>query len=191
MRVSIKGGVFWLGRIKIRWHYQVVWSTIPMLYINKTYISWEKSFDNSSLFVTRARLASPNQIQERRWMPFLELKWPKDLESQGRWPPFSILPKIIPRCIFGANCFVLAQICGQAKFPRILSQKGKKDLEDQSQWPPFSKPVESNPGCMFGANFVIPISICDELSCGQAEFPRNLSQMVKMNLKITVNDLNF
>ena len=29
---------------------------------------------------------------------------------------------------------------------------------------------------MFGANLVILVQICDELSCGQTEFPRILSQ---------------
>ena len=44
---------------------------------------------------------------------------------------------------------------------------------------------------MFGANLVILAQICDELSCGQAEFSRILSQMAKMSLKATVNDRNF
>ena len=69
-------------------------------------------------------------------MLFLKSKWPNDLESQGQWPPFSILTNIIPRCIFGANLGILAQMCdelwrGQAKFPRILSQNGHNDLHFQ------------------------------------------------------------
>ena len=44
---------------------------------------------------------------------------------------------------------------------------------------------------MFGANLVILAQICDELSHGQAKFPRILSQMTKMTLKVTVNDLHF
>ena len=59
--------------------------------------------------------------------------------------------------------------CGQAKFPRILSQNGQNDLEGQGQWPLFSIPTESIPWCMFGANLVIPTQICDELSCGQGK----------------------
>ena len=114
-------------------------------------------------------------------MPFLELKWPNDLEGHGQWPPFSILPERIPRCIFGANLVILAQICdelshGQAEFPRLLSQNGQNDFEGQGQWPPFSIPAESIPGCMFGANLVIPTQICDDLLCGQAEFRRIRSQ---------------
>ena len=42
--------------------------------------------------------------------------------------------------------------------------------------PPFSIPAESIPGCMFGANWVILVQIYDELSRGQAKFPRILSQ---------------
>ena len=89
--------------------------------------------------------------------------------------------------IFGANLVILAQICdelsqGQAEFPRILSQNGQNDLESQGQWPPFSITAESVPGCMFGANLVILAQICDELSHGQAEFPRILCQMAKMTL---------
>ena len=96
------------------------------------------------------------------------------LEGQSRWPPFSMPVENIPRCMFGANLVILAQIydelwCGQAKFPRILSQNGQNDLEGQSQSPPFSKPTESIPWCMFGANLVIRAQICDELSCGQGQ----------------------
>ena len=114
-------------------------------------------------------------------MPFLELKWPNDLEGQGQWPPSSILPKRIPKCIFGANLGILAQIRnelshGQAEFPRIPSQNGQNDLEGQGQWPPFLITAENVPGCMFGANLVIVAQICDELSCEQAEIPRILCQ---------------
>ena len=86
-----------------------------------------------------------------------------------------------PRMHFGANLVIVTQIYdelshGQAEFPRILSQNGQNDIEVQGQWPPFSIPAESIPGCMFGANFVILAQIYDELSCGQAELPRILSQ---------------
>ena len=67
-------------------------------------------------------------------------------------------------------------MCGQDKFPRILSQNGQNDLEGQGQWPPFSIPVKSISGCMFGAILVILAQICDDLSCRQAKFPRILSQ---------------
>ena len=103
-----------------------------------------------------------------------------DLEGQGRWPLFSLIVERIPRCIFGANLVILAQIFddlshGQAKFPKILSQNGQNNLEGHGQWPPFSIPAESIPGCMFGANLVILAQICDDLSCGQAKFPKILS----------------
>ena len=111
-------------------------------------------------------------IQEWRSMSFLESKWPNDLEGQGQWTPFSITTERIPRCIFGANWAILAQICyklslRQDKFPRILSQNGQHDLEGQGQRPPFCIPAESIPRCMFGANLVILSQICDELLCGQ------------------------
>ena len=74
--------------------------------------------------------------------------------------------------MFGTNLVILAQIyddlsCGQAEFPRILSQNGQSDLEGQGQWFQFSIPAKSIPWCMFGANLVIPAQICDELLCGQ------------------------
>ena len=87
----------------------------------------------------------------------------------------------IPRCIFGANLVILAQIHyklsnGQAKFPRILCQNGHKDLEGHGQWPSFSIPTEIIPGCMFGANLVIPAQIWDELSCGQTEVDEQMDR---------------
>ena len=87
----------------------------------------------------------------------------------------------IPRCIFGANLVILAQIHqkllrGQAEILRILSQNGQNDLEGQGQWPPLSIPAESITECMFGANLVILAQIHDELSHRQAKFPRILSQ---------------
>ena len=97
-----------------------------------------------------------------------------DLEGQGQWPPFSIPAESISEYMFDANLVIVAQIydellCGQAKFPRILSQNGQNDLEDQGQWPLFSIPTESIPWCMFCANLVIPAQICDELSCRQGK----------------------
>ena len=111
-----------------------------------------------------------------------QVKFPKllsqngqyDLEDQVPWPSFSIPDKSIPRCMFGANLVIPAQICdellhGQGEFPRILNESGQNDLEGQGQWPQFSIPAESIPGCMFGANLVIPAQICDKLSCGQGK----------------------
>ena len=104
-----------------------------------------------------------------------------DLEGQGQWPPLSMPAESIPEYIFGANLMILAQIYDelsrrQAEFPRILSQNGQNDLEVQSQWPLFSIPAQCIPGCMFGANLVILSQMYDELSHGEAKFPRILSQ---------------
>ena len=87
-----------------------------------------------------------------------------------------------------ANLVILAQICDelsrdQAEFPRILSQNGQNDLEGQGQWLPFSIPPESIPVCMLGAILVILAQICDELSCGQAKFPRIPSQNSQNDLE--------
>ena len=106
-------------------------------------------------------------------------------------PFFSILLKRIPRCIFGANLAILAQISdellhGQAKFPRIIRHNGQNDLEGQGEWPPFSITGESVPGCMFGANLVILAEICDELLCGQSKFHRILRQNGQITLMVTV-----
>ena len=76
--------------------------------------------------------------------------------------------------MFGVNLVILTQIydqlsCGQAEFPRILSQNGHNDLEGQCQLPSFPIQSQSIPGCMSGANLVIPAQICDELSCAQGK----------------------
>ena len=121
-------------------------------------------------------------------MQFLESEWwPNDHEGHSQWPPFSIRAERIPRCIFGANLVILAQIhyklsCRQAKFPRIPSQNGQNVLEGQGQWPPFSILANSIPGCMFGANLVILAQICDELSHGEVKFPKILSQNTRNTL---------
>ena len=112
-------------------------------------------------------------------------KWPWRSKSIT---PLSIPAKTITRCIFGANLMILAQIqyrllCGQAKFPRILSQIGQNDLEGESQWPPFSITAESMPVCMFVEKFVIQAQICDELMHGQAKFPKILSQNGRNDLE--------
>ena len=104
-----------------------------------------------------------------------------DLESHSQWPPFSIPAESIPECMFGANLVILAQIYEDlthrhAKFPRIPSQNGQNDLESHGQRPLFSIPAESIPECMFGVNLVILVHIYDELSQGQAKFPKILSQ---------------
>ena len=69
--------------------------------------------------------------------------------------------------MFDANLVILAQICdelscGQAEFPRIMSQNGQNDIEGQGQWPPFSIPAENILGCMFGANLMILAQIYEE-----------------------------
>ena len=83
--------------------------------------------------------------------------------------------------MFGVNLVIPAHICDellrrQTKFPRILSQNGQDDLEVQGQRPLFSIPAEKIPGHMFGANLVIIARIFDELSSGQVQFPKILSQ---------------
>ena len=98
--------------------------------------------------------------------------------------------------MFGANLVILAQIHdellrGQAGFPRILSQNDQKHLEGQGQRPPFSIPAESIRGCIFGANLVILAQIYDELSCGQVEFPRILSQNGQNDLEGHYDDVTY
>ena len=44
---------------------------------------------------------------------------------------------------------------------------------------------------MFGPYLVILAQVYDELSQGQAEIPRILSQRAKMSLKVKANDLHF
>ena len=111
--------------------------------------------------------------REAKFPRILSQNGQNDLEGQGQWPSFSA--ESIPGCMFGANLVILAQIYDklQGEFPRILSQNGQNDLEGQGQWPPFSTPSKSIPVCMFGANLT---QIYNELSRGQAEFPRLLSQ---------------
>ena len=52
----------------------------------------------------------------------------------------------------------------------------KMTLKVKAYDPHFSIPGQSTPGCMFDANLVILTQICDELSRGQTEFPRILTQ---------------
>ena len=61
---------------------------------------------------------------------------------------------------------------------KVITRTGRNSSNSESkwQWPLFSIPAESIPGCMFGANLVILAHIYDEISCGQAEFPRILRQ---------------
>ena len=76
---------------------------------------------------------------------------------------------------------------GQATFPKILIKNSQIDLEDQGQWPPFSIPTGSIAWCMFVANLVILAQIYDDLSCGQAECHRILSQNGQMSMTPTFN----
>ena len=140
-------------------------------------------------WITRARLGreTPLEICDEllRWEAgfprIMSRNGQNDLEVQGQWPPFSIPTERTPWCMFGAHLVIPAQICdellcGQAEFPRTLSQNGQNDLEVQGQWLPFSILAESILGCMFGANLVILAQICDTLLCAQAGFPRILSR---------------
>ena len=115
--------------------------------------------------------------RKTKFLRILSQKSQNDLKGQSQWPLFSIPAKSIPECMFGANLVILAQIydellCGQAGFPRILSQNGQNDLEGQGQWPLFAIPAKSISWYMFGANLVIPAQICDELSCRQGKVYR-------------------
>ena len=64
-----------------------------------------------------------------KFLRILSQNGQNDLEGQCQWPLFSNPDKGIPRCMFGANLVIPAQICdellrGQAKFPTILRQNG-------------------------------------------------------------------
>ena len=89
-------------------------------------------------FKTRARLGRVAPLRRPRSVYKSNLECSffscKEVESQGQWPQFSIPAEKIPRCIFGANLVILAQIYdellhGQAKFPGILSQNGQMTLK--------------------------------------------------------------
>ena len=64
----------------------------------------------------------------------------------------------------------------------FLESKWANDIEGQGQWHLFSILVERILRCIFGAHLEILAEIHCKLSHGQAEFPRILSQMAKMNL---------
>ena len=55
----------------------------------------------------------------------------------------------------------------------------------------ISIPVKSTSGCIFGANLMILAQIYAELSHGQYEFPRILSQNGQNDLEVKVNDPYF
>ena len=111
-----------------------------------------------------------------------------ELKIQCQWPPFSIPAESILGYMLGANLMILAQIydellCGQAEFPRILSQNGQNDLEGHRQGPQISIPAECITGCMFGANLVIPAKICDELWCGQSKVYGQMDGQIEATTK--------
>ena len=86
-------------------------------------------------------------------------------------PPYSISVKRYIH-VYGATLVILAQnhynlLCGQTRFPTILSHNGQNDLEGQIHL--FSIPNESIPEYMLDANLVIPAQICDKLLCGQGK----------------------
>ena len=108
------------------------------------------------------------------WRVIAQTKVKMTLAVRVNDPQFQYQPRKSQNACLVQICDGLS--CGQAEFPKTLSQNGQNDLEGQGQWHPFSIPGESLTGCMFGANLVILAQICDELSHGQAEFPRILSQ---------------
>ena len=89
--------------------------------------------------------------------------------------PFSTPTKRIPRCIFDVNLVILSQI-------QIIARTSHISKNSEPKWPWKSRsmvfliPAEIIPGCIFGAYLVIQAQICDELSNGEAEFPRIMSQ---------------
>ena len=111
-----------------------------------------------------------------------ESKWPKSpwgsrsmtfiFNTSWEYPRMPVLCKFVD---YSPNPW---QVIVRKKnvFPKILSENGQNDLEGQGQWPSFSIPAESIPGCMFCANLAILSHIREELSCGQAEVPKSLSQ---------------
>ena len=124
-------------------------------------------------------------------MPFLESKWPNDLEGQGQWLPFSVTtgwgnPKMHIWAEFGDYSSKLSR--RQTKFPRVLSQNGKNNLEGQGQLPPFSLPTESIPGCMSGANLVILAQFVMIYRADKPNFLEFWVKMAKMTLKVKVNE---
>ena len=77
-------------------------------------------------------------------------------------------------CKFGDYILNLRRfIMRTSRISRILSQNNQNDVVGHGQWPPFLIPAESIPRCMFGANLMVLAQTYDELSCGQAECPRN------------------
>ena len=67
-----------------------------------------------------------------------------DLEGHGQWPPIPIPIESIPRCMFGANLVILAQICdellcGQGKVKGRTDRKTDGQMDRRRQWQyPFS-----------------------------------------------------
>ena len=61
--------------------------------------------------------------------------------------------------------------------------KRPNDLEGQGQWPPYLILMKRISWCTFGVNLVIAAQIHDKLLCGQAKFPRILSQNCKNDLE--------
>ena len=62
-----------------------------------------------------------------------------DLEGQNQWPPFSITAESIPRCMFGANLVIPAQICdelscGEGNFLRTDRQTDAGNDNTPSAW---------------------------------------------------------
>ena len=57
----------------------------------------------------------------------------------------------------------------------FLSRNDGQMIGRSSSFTLFSIPAKSIPRCMLGANLMILAQVCDELSRGQAEFPRILS----------------
>ena len=71
----------------------------------------------------------------------------------------------------------------------FCESKRPKDIEGQGQYLPFSIPAARIPRCIFGANLVI-LAIKSYLA-DKLKFLEVWVKMVKMTLKVKVNDLHF
>ena len=92
---------------------------------------------SANLMIILAQFCDEISHGKAKFLRILSQNAPNDLEGQGQRPPFSIQNKSISGCMFGANLVILDHICdelcGQAKFRRILSQNAPIDLEGQGQ----------------------------------------------------------
>ena len=63
--------------------------------------------------VIKAQICDKLLGGQAKFLRMLSQKWQNDLEGQSQWPSFFIPTESIPRCMFGANLVILAQICDE------------------------------------------------------------------------------